>query len=66
VAIAALVRRRLTVGMGLGIALLCVLELRSISASGDSLAPAALFALAGIGLFACSFAAGRVRAQSSA
>ena len=66
VVIAALVRWRLTVGMGLGIALLCLLELRSISASGDSLAPAALFALAGIGLFACSFAAGRVRAQSSA
>jgi hypothetical protein len=64
--IALVVRRRLTVGMGLGIALLCLLELRSIAASGDSLAPVALFGLAGGGLFACAWLAERSGGHSSA
>lgn len=64
--IAVVVRRRLTVGMGLGIALLCLLELRSIAASGDSLAPVALFGLAGAGLFACAWLAERSAGHSSA
>jgi len=64
--IALMVRRRLTVGMGLGVALLCLLELRSIAASGSSLAPVALFGLAGAGLFVCGWLAERSGRQSSA
>jgi len=64
--IALVVRRRLTVGMGLGIALLCLLEMRSIAASGDSLAPVALFGLAGAGLFVCAWLAEKSGGHSSA
>jgi hypothetical protein len=64
--IALVVRNRLTVGMGLGVALLCLLELRAIAASGSSLAPVALFGLAGAGLFACAWLAERSDSHSSA
>jgi hypothetical protein len=57
--LAGAVGRRLTLGMGAGLLLLAGLEIASLSAYGDSLAPAALFGFAGVGLFALSLLAER-------
>jgi len=57
--LAAAVGRRLTLGMGVGLLLLAGLEIASLTAYGESLAPAALFGFAGVGLFVLSLAAER-------
>ena len=61
VAMAAAVRRQLTLGMGFGLLVLGGLEIRALGSYGSSLAPPALFGAAGLGLAWLSVIAARRR-----
>ncbi len=61
VAMAVAVRRELTVGMGFGLLVLGVLEIRALGSYGSSPAPPALFGAAGLGLAWLSVIAARRR-----
>ena len=61
VAMTVAVRRELTLGMGFGLLVLGGLEVRTLGSYGSSLAPAALFGAAGLGLAWLSVIAGRRR-----
>ena len=54
VALAVVLRRRLTPGGGFGLLVLGLLEVDSLAERGDSLVPAVLFGLAGLGLLVLS------------